>query len=182
MEKKPITEINAVAAVMDTCFNQVQERWDVLWAPIQKIMREAGQKTAKKEFVRFNFSLAVLSINTRATFDLLPNEQAERMFTQLETLLEKSLGGGEGYHAVRNSLVKYAEAYNNGIIHIRNPLYDVATLLYYKIGMQNTRQFVVDESYYVPEPRLVEYLIKALTMFMGKWDLLLQRYTLKPLK
>jgi hypothetical protein len=179
MEKKPITEINAVAAIMDTCFNQVEERWDILWPPIMRFMREGGHKAVKKEFVRFNFYLAVLSVNTRATFDLMPGEQAERMFAQLETLLQRNLGTGSGFHAVRNAMVKYTEAYNNGILHIRNPLYDVATLLYYKIGMENTRQFVVDESYFIPEPRLVDYLVKALTMFMGKWDLLLERYVLR---
>ncbi|MEM0998724.1 MAG: hypothetical protein AAGN35_16820 [Bacteroidota bacterium] len=179
MEKKAISEVNAVAAIMDTCFSQVEEKWDVLWRPIHRIMREAGQKVAKKEFARFNFALAVLAVNTRSTFDLLPGDQAERLFVHLERMLERNLGGGAGYHAVRNSLVKFTEAYNNGVLHIRNPLVDVATLLYYKIGMQNTQQFVVDESYYVPEPRLVDYLVRALTMFIGKWDLLLERYQLK---
>ena len=179
MEKKPISEANAVAAIMDTCFNQVEEKWDILWRPIPNMMLQAGQKVGKKEFARFNFALAVLAVNTRSTFDLMPNEQAERLFALLERMLERNLGGGAGYHAVRNSLVKFTEAYNNGILHIRNPLVDVATLLYYKVGMQNTRQTVVDESFYVPEPTMVDYLVRALTMFVGKWDLLLQRYTLK---
>jgi hypothetical protein len=179
MEKKAISEINAVAAIMDTCFNQVEEKWEILWKPIPGIMRQAGQNVAKKDFVRFNFALAVLAVNTRSTFDLMPKDQAERLFAMLEKMLERNLGGGAAYHAVRNSMVKFTEAYNNGILNIRNPLVDVATLLYYKIGMQNTRQAVVDEAFYVPEPRMVDYLVRALTMFVGKWDLLLQRYVLK---
>lgn len=179
MEKKPISEVNAVAAIMDTCFNQVEERWEILWKPIPGMMQRVGQKVAKKDFARFNFALAVLAVNTRSTFDLMPNDRAERLFAHLERMLERNLGGGAAYHAVRNSLVKFTEAYNSGILKIRNPLVDVATLLYYKIGMQNTRQAVVDEAYYVPEPQLLDYLVRALTMFIGKWDLLLERYQLK---
>ena len=48
--------------------------------------------------------------------------------------------------------------------------------MYYKIGLDNTEQIVVDESYFVPEPNLVGYLSKSLMMFSGKWEHLNERY------
>lgn len=176
--KKPISELNAVAAIMDSCFEQVEERWGQLWGPLEQQREESNLPTPKTEFVRFNYTLAVLAINTRGSFDILPREQAEQLYTILQQLLKNNLGGGEGYHAVVNSIGKFIEAYNNGILHIRNPLYDVAMLLYYKIGLENTEQLVVDEKYYIPDPNMVDYLTRSLTMFAGKWDILLQRYEL----
>ena len=73
-------------------------------------------------------------------------------------------------------MIKYIEAYNNGVLKIRNPVLDVSMLLYYKIGLQNTAQKVVDETYYVPEPEMVDLLTRSLTMFLGKWDILLERF------
>jgi hypothetical protein len=176
MEKKKITETNAVAAVMDGIFQQVDERWGQLWVPVEQALQESGIKIEKSEFVKFNFSLAALAINFRASFDIFFPQQAERFFTIFQDLLLKQLGQGKGYEAVRNTIIKYMEAYNNGILKIRNPIYEVSMLLYYKIGLQNTEQKVVDETYFIPEPQMVDYLCKSLTMFSGKWDLLLERY------
>jgi hypothetical protein len=176
MEKKKITEINAVAAVIDGIFHQVDERWGQLWLPTETALREAGVKLGKTEFIKFNFSLAAIAINFRAAFDIFHPDQAERFFTLMQQLLKNQLGDGPGYAAVRNALVKYIEAYNNGLLKIHNPVMDVAMLLYYKIGLENTAQKVVDETYFVPEPDLVDLLTKALTMFLGKWEILLERY------
>lgn len=176
MEKKKITEVNAVAAVMDAIFQQVDERWGQLWLPAEQALRESGVKLEKSEFIKFNFSLAAIAINFRSAFELFPHQQAERLFTVMQQLLQKQLGDGAGYVAVRNAVVKYIDAYNNGILKIHNPVIDVAMLLYYKIGLQNTAQKVVDETYYVPEPQMVDLLTRSLTMFLGKWDMLLERF------
>ena len=48
MEKKKITELNAVAAVMDSIFQQVDERWGVIWLPAEQALRESGVKLEKK--------------------------------------------------------------------------------------------------------------------------------------
>jgi hypothetical protein len=179
MEKKPITEANAAAAVMDLVFSQVEERWSQVSDPLVRIVGEAGLPAIKQDFSRFNFSLAALAINFRVVFDLVPRDQAERIFTHMLQFLERQLGSGPGFTAVRNAVMKYIEAYNNGIIAIRNPVYDVGMLLYYKIGLENTRQRVVDEVYFIPEPRIVDYLTHALSMFLSKWDYLLERYQLQ---
>ena len=176
MEKKKITELNAVAAVMDSIFQQVDERWGVIWLPAEQALRESGVKLEKSEFIKFNFSLAVLATNFRTAFDLFPAAQAERLFTILQQLLRDQFGEGQAFVAIRNALLKYIEAYNNGILKIRNPVLDVSMLLYYKIGLQNTAQKVVDETYYVPEPEMVDLLTRSLTMFLGKWDILLERF------
>jgi hypothetical protein len=176
MEKKKITELNAVAAVMDSIFQQVDERWGVIWLPAEQALRESGVKLEKSEFIKFNFSLAVLATNFRTAFDLFPPAQAERLFTILQQLLKDQFGEGQAFVAIRNALLKYIEAYNNGILKIRNPVLDVSMLLYYKIGLQNTAQKVVDETYYVPEPEMVDLLTRSLTMFLGKWDILLERF------
>jgi hypothetical protein len=176
MEKKKITELNAVAAVMDSIFQQVDERWGVIWLPAEQALRESGVKLEKSEFIKFNFSLAVLATNFRTAFDLFPPAQAERLFTLLQQLLKDQFGEGQAFVAIRNALLKYIEAYNNGILKIRNPVLDVSMLLYYKIGLQNTAQKVVDETYYVPEPEMVDLLTRSLTMFLGKWDILLERF------
>jgi hypothetical protein len=176
MEKKKITELNAVAAILDGIFHQVDERWEQIWLPTEDALRSVGVQLGKTEFIKFNFSLAVIAVNFRAAFDIFHQDQAERLFTLMQQLLQKQLGEGPGYVAVRNALLKYIEAYNNGMLKIHNPIMDVAMLLYYKIGLENTAQKVVDETYYVPEPQLVEMLIKALTMFLGKWEMLLERY------
>ena len=176
MEKKKITELNAVAAVMDSIFQQVDERWGVIWLPAEQALRESGVKLEKSGFIRFNFSLAAIAINFRSAFDLFPPAQAERLFTILQQLLKDQFGEGQAFVAVRNAVIKYIEAYNNGVLKIRNPVLDVSMLLYYKIGLQNTAQKVVDETYYVPEPEMVDLLTRSLTMFLGKWDILLERF------
>ncbi|MEM7035568.1 MAG: hypothetical protein AAF570_01240 [Bacteroidota bacterium] len=174
--KKKITDLNAVAAVMDIVFQQVEERWPEIWNPVVEALNARRIPHASHEFVRFNYSLAVLAINFRSAFDIFPRDQAEHLFTHFQRLLKKNLGDGAGFHAVQNSVVKYIDAYNNGILNIRNPIHDVAMLLYYKIGMDNTEQKVVDEAYYIPEPKIVEYLTKSLTLFTGKWEMLLGKY------
>jgi hypothetical protein len=176
MEKKKITELNAVAAVMDTIFQQVDERWGYLWLPTEEALRKSGVRLEKSDFIKFNFSLAALAINFRASFDLFPPHQAERLFTLLQQLFKDQFGDGPAFVAVRNALLKYIDAYNNGVLKIRNPVIDVAMLLYYKIGLQNTEQKVVDETYYMPEPAMIDLLSNALTMFLGKWDILMERY------
>lgn len=176
MEKKKITEINAVAAVMDSVFHQVDERWEQIWLPTEQALLSAGVKLEKSEFIKFTFSLAAIAINFRSCFDIFHPQQAERFFTILQKLLKDQLGEGPQFVAVRNAIVKYIDAYNNGVLKIHNPVTDVAMLLYYKIGLQNTEQKVVDETYYVPEPQMVDLLTRALTMFLGKWDILLEKY------
>jgi hypothetical protein len=176
MEKKKITELNAVAAVMDSIFQQVDERWGQLWLPTEEALRASGVQLEKSDFIKFNFSLAALAINFRASFDLFHPQQAERLFTILQQLFKDQFGDGPAFVAVRSAVVKYIDAYNNGMLKIRNPVLDVAMLLYYKIGLQNTAQKVVDETYYMPEPAMVDLLMNALTLFLGKWDILLERF------
>ena len=145
---------------------------------VERIVAETELKISPNDYAKFNYSLAVLAVNMRSTFDLVQRPQAERLFTLLQSLLRKNFNDDKAYHAVTNTLTKSIEAYNSGILKIRNPLQDVAMLLYYKIGMQNTEQQVVDESYYVPEPKLVEYLMNSLALFTGKWEMLLEKYEL----
>lgn len=177
--KKPISELNAVAAIIDSIFQQVDDHWGKIWEPVANGLQNAQVALPTPQFVKFNYSLAALSINFRATFDLFPRVQAERLFSMLQGFLQKQLGSGEGFFAVQNTIAKYIEAYNNGILNIRNPVHDVATLLYYKIGLKNTQQNVVDEAYYVPEPKIVDYLSNSLMLFAGKWDSLLQRFEVR---
>lgn len=176
MEKKPITEINAVAAVMDSIFQQVDNHWFEIWSPVERGLENAQMDIPNAEFVKFNYSLAVLAVNFRAAFDLFPRPQAERFFTHMQNLLLQQLGQSRSSQAVLGTVVKFTEAYNNGILRIKNPLHEVAMLLYFKIGLQNTEQKVVDEKYYVPEPEMVDYLERSLLLFAGKWDLIRNRY------
>ncbi len=176
MNKKRITEINAVAAVMDSVFQQVETHWFKIWGPVEESFRENKVPLEKSEFVRFNYSLAVIAINFRAAFDLFPRSQAERMFTYLQHFLRKQLADEKGYAAVRTTIQKYIEAYNSGILKIHNPVKDVATLLYYKIGLENTEQAVVDESFFAPDPTMVDYLAQSLMLFTGKWEMMMQRF------
>ena len=178
--KKPITEINAVAAIVDSIFQQIDDHWAKIWEPVNESLQQILATAPSPDFVKFNYSLAALSINIRSSFDLFPRPQAERLFTMVQNLLLKQLGSGDGFKAVQNSIGKYIEAYNNGILNIRNPLHDVATLLYYKIGLKNTELTIADESYYVPEPKIVDYLSNSLLLFAGKWDSLLQRFEIQP--
>ena len=176
MEKKRITETNAVAAVMDAVFQQVDAQWGHLWLPTEQALLEAGVKLEKPEFIKFNFSLAAIALNFRRAFEIFQPAQAERLFALMQQFLEKQLGPGPGFVAVCNAIVKFFDAYNNGVLKIRNPVLDVAMLLYYKIGLKNTAQQVVDETFFAPEPAIVDQLTRALTMFLGKWDLLLEKY------
>lgn len=176
--KKPISELNAVAAIIDSVFQQVDDHWGKIWSPVENGLQNANIGTPDSQFVKFNFSLAVLAINFRATFDLFPRAQSERLFSQLQQLLHKQLGGGDGFAAVQSAIGKYIEAYNAGILQIRNPVQDVATLLYYKIGLKNTEQHVVDETFFAPDPNVVGYLASSLMLFTGKWETLLQRFEL----
>jgi hypothetical protein len=178
LPKKPISERNAAAAVMDGIFSLVDERWFQVWEPVAHVIADQGKSIPKPEFARFNFSLAILAVNFRATFDLFPQAQAERIFGQMLGLLEQQIGNPQGFTAVKNAVMKYIEAYNNGIIAIRNPLNDVAMLYYFKIGLENTKQTIVDETYYIPEPRIVDLSMRGMMMFMGRWELLLERYEL----
>jgi len=176
--KKKITELNAVAAVMDSVFQQVDEKWGVIWEPAGRMADEIGMQLNNLNFIKLNFQIAALSVNMRSLFDLVPRVQSERMFTILQDMLKHNLGNDKAYYAVVNMMKKYIEAYNAGIIKIASPLREVAMLLYYKIGLGNTEQTVVDEHFYVPDPRLLDYLTNAITMFSGKWEHLLNNYEL----
>lgn len=176
LPKKPISEINAAAAVMDGIFDMVDERWDQVWPALEALISETGQPLPKSEFARFNFALAILSVNFRAAFDLLPRGAAERIFTTMLQLLETQLGPGPAFAAVKNAILKYVEAFNTGILAIRSPLQDVSMLYYYKIGLKNIRLQVVDEPYFIPDPKTVDYLGRAMTMFVGRWEMLLERF------
>jgi hypothetical protein len=175
MSKEKISENNAVAAVVDGIFRQVDEQWPVVWLPVEESLRASHVSIEKSEFVKFNFTLAVLAINFRASFDIFPKSQAERFFTLLQELLKRQLGD-KGFVPVMNAIIKYIDAYNNGVLKIHNPVTDVAMLLYYKIGLKNTAQTVVDETYWIPEPQMVDYLTQMLGRFLGKWEHMLDRY------
>lgn len=174
--KKQITEINAAAAVVDGIFGMVDDRWGQVWPALEALIAQSGQTAPKQDFARFNFSLAVLAVNFRSAFDLMPRLQAERIFTHMMILLEKQIGAGPAIAAIRNAIIKYVEAFNAGILAIRSPLQDVSMLYYYKIGLKNIQLKVVDEPYFIPDPQTVEYIGRAMTMFLGRWEMLLERY------
>lgn len=175
--KQFISEENAAAFVLDSVFKQADQQWPEHFRTLNKLLMDAGFNVVNPEFAKFNFTMAAIALNGRAAFDIFPRDQAERLFAATMRILEKFLG--DGFPAVKNLIVKYNEAYNNGIMHIRNPALDVGTLLYYKMGFDNTEQKVVDERYYAAAPKVVEYLVNALIFFTGKWEIVNERYKLK---
>ena len=105
MNKKSITEINAAAAIMDSIFTQVDNHWYEIWHPVEQGVVEAGLPIPKSDFVKFNYSLAVLAVNFRAAFDLFERTQAERLFSLMLQLLQKQLGTGTATEAVKSMVL-----------------------------------------------------------------------------
>jgi hypothetical protein len=174
-ERKSITEEEATDAILQGLLNMVEEQWDHIGPGFVSCVESSGQLVPKIPFVRLNFSIAMIAVNFRAAFDLFERTQAERLFGKMLQNLEARLGGGTGFEAVKNTLIKYVEAYNAGILAIRNPLHDVAMLFYYKIGLENLRLQVVDEPYFIPDPQTIAYLSQSMTFFQGRWELLLRQ-------
>ena len=173
--KPKITEENAAAMVMNGIFQQCDNSWEGMWQILTKMSLKNKTNLPSKDFVKTNFSLAAIALNFRIAFDVFPHERAERMLEFTFNLLQRNLGD-KNSDTVQKVILKYFEAYNAGLLEMRNPITDVAMLLYYKIGMSNTEQKLVDESYYVPDPKTVEYLANALAMFAGKWNIIQQKF------
>lgn len=178
--KKKISEENAAATVLDAVFKQLDKTWEGMWDVISKMSMKNRLPVTSKDFVKINVGIAAIAVNFRVAFDMYPQERAERLLDILFKLLERFLGGGKNVEAVQHIILKYFEAYNNGMLDLRNPITDVAMLLYYKVGFQNTEKKLVDESYFIPEPRVVEYFANVLALFADKFTLINQKFDLVP--
>lgn len=177
--KPQLTEHKAVIMVMDAIFKQSDLRWPELSGPLFKLLADSGMRATRPDYVKFHLSIASLAINMRSLFDLFPRARAVRIFDEHLEILKTFFPDPAQYKAVENTLGKYIEAYNEGIYKIHNPVQDVAMYMYYKIGLENTQQEVVDEKFYAPEPDIQEYLCNALMMFTGKWEFMLERFELQ---
>jgi len=174
--KPAISESQAAAMVMNAIFRQSDMRWPELSGPLFKLLSDQGLQVNNPEYVKFHLSIAALSVNMRALFDLFSRSRATQIFDTHLEILKQFFPDKVQYKAVENTIGKYIEAYNEGIYNIRNPLQDVAMYMYYKIGLVNTEQTVVDENFYAPEPAIRDYLANALGLFTGKWEHILERF------
>lgn len=173
--KLSLPEEQACAMVLDSLLKQLDKQWTDILTHLVPLLKEAKvYPKVNEQVAKFNFTLAIIGVNIRATYDVFPPplaaQLAERLFSILKNSFQKE------FHIVQAAILKFIEAYDMGILRIRNPLVDVGMLLYYKIGLENTEQKVVDEEYYIPAPQVVEYLSFVLMQFAGKWETLLQRY------
>lgn len=165
----------ACAMVLDSVLKQLDKSWDEILAHLVPLLKEAKvYPKVNAEVAKFNFTLAAIGVNIRATFDVFPKEMATQLSERLFHILHNSFQ--QDFTVVQAAILKYIEAYDLGILRIHNPLVDVGMLLYYKIGLENTEQKVVDEEYYIPAPHVVDFLGHVLMRFAGKWEALLQRY------
>jgi hypothetical protein len=165
----------ACAMVLDSLLKQLDRQWPDILGNLVPLLKEARvYPKVNEQMAKFNFTLALIAVNIRATFDVFPREMGtlltERMFSLLRDSFHKD------FPLVQSSILKFIEAYDMGILRIHNPLLDLGMLLYYKIGLENTEQKVVDEEYYAPDPSVVDYLSHVLMMYAGKWEFLIQRY------
>lgn len=173
--KLSLPEEQACAMVLDSLLKQLDKQWTDILSHLVPLLKEAKvYPKVNEQIAKFNFTLAIIGVNIRSTYDVfsqpLASQLAERLFSILKNSFKKE------FPIVQAAILKFIEAYDMGILRIRNPLVDVGMLLYYKIGLENTEQKVVDEEYYIPAPQVVEYLSFVLMQFAGKWETLLQRY------
>jgi hypothetical protein len=178
--KPKINEESAAAMVLDAIFKDLDKSWNGMWDVISKMSAKNRLPLTSKDFVKVNVGIASIAVNFRVAFDMFPQDQAERMLDIVFKLLEKFLGAAKNSEVVQHLILKYFEAWNNGMLDLRNPITDVAMLLYYKVGFENTERKLVDESYFTPEPRVVEYFANVLALFSGKWTLVKQKRDVVP--
>lgn len=178
--KPSISETGASVNVLDTIFKQIDSKWPEVWDKIMEIAANEQMRLPQSEYCKFNFMIAVTSINLRATFDRLPKAQAERIFKFTLTVFQQHFGDPKVFSAVVKSVTNYHEAYNQAMIRIESPTLEVARMLYYNLGMQNVARAVVDKPFYAPEPKMVEYLDSVLLFFAGHWDALCDKYDILP--
>jgi hypothetical protein len=133
-----------------------------------------------KEFAKFNFLLAAIALNMRSGFDVYEKHQAERLMTNMVRILEKLFGQGEKFETVRASIMKYMEAYNQGIYNIRNPVIDIAMAMWNMMDMENMILHITGQAgnRQISQPTL-QFLTNSLVLFSGKWELLNKNFVMQ---
>jgi hypothetical protein len=178
--KKKITEENASAMVLDAIVKQTEKSWDELWLTLQELQNRQGEPLRDKDFAKFNFLLAAIALNMRSGFDVYEKHQAERLMTNMVRILEKLFGQGEKFETVRASIMKYMEAYNQGIYNIRNPVIDIAMAMWNMMDMENMILHITGQAgnRQISQPTL-QFLTNSLVLFSGKWELLNKNFVMQ---
>ena len=177
--KPSMSESGASLNVMNMVFKQADQNWPQLWPALVQLIKESGQPVPKPEFAKFGFTVAALALNLRAVFDLLPREQAERIFKVTMAIFQQQFKNPKHFNAIVSTVKKYIDAYNDGIIKIDSPTLEVAKLLYYNIGLKNVSHKIVDRTFYAPAPKVSEFLDRSLLYFAGSWEAMVKNYDVK---
>jgi hypothetical protein len=171
--KKKITEENAAGMVLDALLKQTEKSWEEIWLTLQDLLGKTSRPLTDKNYARLNFLLATIALNMRAGFDVYDKARAERLMTYMVKILEKLFGEGEKFETVRTSLMRYIEAYNQGIYNIRNPVIDVSMVMFGMMDQEAMMLKIVGEANARPLTQpVLQFLTNSLMLFAGKWEII----------
>lgn len=175
-----LQESKASALVLNQIFKRIDDKWEMVWDGLKNLIPPSKLEEINSNQARFHFDIAVISLNLRTLFELLPKESAERLIAINFHFFQKQFKTEAQSVLVINTLRKFMDAYNAGLLKIENPVIEMAKYLYFNLGLENTRQAVVDKAFFAPDPDIVQYLTHTLSLFSGFWEVLILKYELEP--
>lgn len=180
--KVPLPEKTASVRVLDSVLDQVDRAWPEIYQQVDRVLAERKQPSVNPQMAKFQFTLAVLAINVRATFDVYPEETAKRLMGYTMLVFESHFPDPKMFKMITASVDQYIKAWNDGLLRIENPAKKVSAHLYYNMGLRNITHRVGDKKYKAPDLLVIEYISQALILFGGKWEAIDMKYELQDME
>ena len=169
--KSPISENGAAITVLDQIFKQMDYEWPGVWDKLNEMVQDTSGQQLNAEFAKFSLILGATALNLRATFDLFPKAQAERIFIQTMKLYEAQFKNPKQFYVITAVIRKIMDVYNVAITSMSDPFEQVAFQVYHNLGIkiQGAKAGTADHG-------IVAYLSHLLMEFSGKWDKLRENF------
>ncbi len=177
--KVKLSERTAAVRVLDGVLDQIERQWPGIYQAVDGVLRERHQPTIDPPKAKFQFTLAAIAINLRATFDVFPLEIAKRLMKYTMFVFESHFPDPKMFQLITDSVDRYIKAWNDGLLRIENPAKKVSAHLYYNMGLRNITHTVGDRKYKAPDLVVIDYLSQVLVLFGGKWEAIDMKYELE---
>lgn len=154
-------ELEAAGDFVLSVFQHVSAQWPSICHEIQ-FFDPKFESLRDDEVALYEFTLAVIAVEMHA-IAYLPSDQANRIRSHvLECLTTGSIAGGIGDYP-RQAVAEYNEAWKHSISQEEVPMFGVAAVLYYKLGLSS--HVTIDRDNFL----VISALVDAIVRLGGPW-------------